>query len=175
MKAQMHQKKVQASETTITQFVLPNDTNTLNNLRGGQLLHWMDLAAAISAQKHANSIVVTVAVDHVSFDKPIRLGDVVTIKASLTRAFKSSMEIFMEVWADNIPGNTHEKSNEAYFTFVAIDERGKPIPVPVVVPESEEEHKRYNDALTRREIRLVLAGRLKPENAAGIQKWLQSK
>ena len=161
----MSNKKVSESATTMTQLVLPNDTNTMGNLRGGKLLHWMDVAAAICAQKHADSIVVTAAVDSVSFENPIGLGEVVTMKARITRAFRTSMEIFIEVWADSFPAKTRTKSNEAYYTFVAIDSNGKPQPVPEVITETKDESDLYDGALRRRELRLVLGGRLKPNEA----------
>src|SRR5690606_3483137 len=127
------------SYTVMNELVLPNDTNTLNNLRGGSLLHWMDIAAAISAQKHCNRIVVTASVDNVSFRHPIKLGDVITIEAQLSRAFNTSMEVRLTVWAQNIPSGTKVKSNEAFYTFVAIDENSKPVVVPELIPETEDE------------------------------------
>ncbi len=165
----MEGKKVSESVTNMTELVLPNDTNTLNNLRGGKVLHWMDMAAAISAQKHSSSIVVTAGVDNVSFENPIKLGDVVTLKASVTRAFRTSMELIIEVWAEDVPSQTRYKSNEAYYTFVALDYRGNPKPVPPVIPESKAEKLRYEGALRRRELRLVLAGRMKPEDAVELK------
>ena len=121
-------KKVNASvsKTTLTELVLPNDTNPLNNLMGGRLLHWMDIAAAIAAQKHSNSIVVTASVDGVSFKEAIQLGDVVTLTAKVTRAFNSSMEIYIDVWVQNLRTGVKHKSNEAISTFVALDDEGKP-------------------------------------------------
>ncbi|MCH8330797.1 MAG: acyl-CoA thioesterase [Bacteroidetes bacterium] len=162
-------KKVSDSFTRMTQFVLPNDTNTLNNLRGGRLLHWMDLAAAIAAQKHSSRIVVTASVDNVSFDHPIHLGDVVTIDASVTRSFNTSIEIYLEVWAENIPSKTRYRSNEAFYTFVALNEKGKPTHVPNIEAETETEKLRYKAALARRELRLVLAGRMKASESEGVK------
>jgi len=158
-------KFARESLVTMTEFVLPNDTNTLNNLMGGRLMHWMDIASAISAQKHSNRIVVTASVDNVSFKKPIRLGNVVTLKAQVTRAFNSSMEVAIEVWAEDIPSGTNLESNRAFFTFVAVDQMGKPIDVPELVPETDEEKELYDGALRRRQLRLVLAKRMAPEDA----------
>jgi acyl-CoA hydrolase len=165
----MKSKSPAESQTIMNELVLPNDTNTLNNLMGGRLLHLMDIAAAITAQKHSNRIVVTASVDNVSFKEPIKLGDVVTIIANITRSFNSSMEIRLEVWAENIPSGTRSKSNEAFYTFVAVDQTGRPIPVPLVKPSSEQEQKLYDAALRRRQLRLVLAGKMKPDDATELK------
>ncbi|MBL7811131.1 MAG: acyl-CoA thioesterase [Bacteroidetes bacterium] len=157
------------SLTLMNELVLPNDTNTLNNLMGGRLLHWMDICAAIAGQKHSNEIVVTASVDSVSFKEPIRLGDVVTLRAWVTRSFNSSMEVLIEVWAENIPRGEKVKCNEAYYTFVALDSRHKPVPVPELVPETEEEKRIYDGALRRRQVRLVLAGKMKPDEAVELK------
>lgn len=157
------------SLTIMNELVLPNDTNTLNNLMGGRLLHWMDIAAAISAQKHSNRIVVTASVDNVSFKQPIKLGDVITIEAKVTRSFNTSLEVRLDVWAENIPSGTRVKSNEAYYTFVAVDQSGRTIPVPELVPESEEETELYNGALRRRQLRLVLGGKMKADEASELK------
>ena len=149
----------------MTELVLPNDTNTLNNLMGGRLMHWMDIVSAISAQKHCNRIVVTASVDNISFREPIRLGDVVTLKAKVTRAFSSSVEVRIDVSAENIPSGTRIESNSAYFTFVAVDQSGRPIDVPEVEPETDEEKELYSGALRRRQLRLILGGRMKPHEA----------
>lgn len=153
----------------MNELVLPNDTNTLNNLMGGRLLHWMDIAAAIAAQKHSNKIVVTASVDNVSFHHPIKLGDVVTLEAKVTRAFTTSVEVRLDVWAENIPSGTRFKSNEAYYTFVALAEDGKTVPVPPVSIETEEEKKLFDGALRRRQLRLILAGRMKPDEATELK------
>ncbi len=153
----------------MTELVLPNDTNTLNNLMGGRLMHWMDIVSAISAQKHSNRIVVTASVDNVSFKKPIRLGNVVTLKAQVTRAFSSSMEVAIEVWAEDIPTGERIESNRAFFTFVAVDQMGKPIDVPELTPETPEEQELYEGALRRRQLRLVLGKRMKPEDAKELK------
>ncbi|TNE81593.1 MAG: acyl-CoA thioesterase [Bacteroidetes bacterium] len=153
------------STTIMNELVLPNDTNTLNNLMGGRLLHWMDIVSAIAAQKHSNRTVVTASVDSVSFNQSIALGDVVTLKSYVTRAFRTSMEVFIEVWCENIPKGTRFKCNEAYYTFVAVDGNGRPISVPEIKPETEEEITKYDGALRRRQLRLILAGRMVPDDA----------
>ncbi len=158
-------KKCNDSLVTMTELVLPNDTNPLNNLMGGRLMHWMDIAAAISAQKHSNRIVVTASVDNISFSKPINLGNVVTLEAFVTRAFNSSMEVFIQVSAEDIPSGRKTETNSAFFTFVAVDQTGRPIDVPEVHPESDLEMELYEGALRRRQLRLVLAKRMKPEDA----------
>jgi len=162
-------KSVQASRVIRTDMVLPNDTNPLNNLMGGRIMHLMDIAAAISAQKHANRIVVTASVDNVSFGSPIQMGDVVTLEAQVTRAFNSSMEVFVKVFAENIPKGTKTLSNSAFLTFVAVDQSGKPIMVPEAIPETDQEKELFEGALRRRELRLVLANRMKPEDASELQ------
>lgn len=158
-------KFTKESYVTMTELVLPNDTNTLNNLMGGRLMHWMDIVSAIAAQKHSNRIVVTASVDNVSFGKPIQLGNVVTLKAQVTRAFSSSMEVRIEVDAEDIPSGEKFASNSAYFTFVAVDQAGKPIDVPEAIPETDDEKEYYEGALRRRQLRLVLAGRMNPNDA----------
>ncbi len=162
----MSKKKfVKDSMVNMTEFVLPNDTNTLNNLMGGRMMHFMDIAAAISAQKHCNRIVVTASVDHVSFKKGISLGSVVTLRSFVTRSFNSSMEVRIEVWVEDLTRNTKEKSNEAYFTFVAVDQNGNPINVPPIHPETDVEKAYYEGALRRRQLRLILDGKMEPEDA----------
>jgi len=165
----IHQKFVKESLTTMTELVLPNDTNTLNNLMGGKMMHWMDIVSAIAAQKHSNRIVVTASVDNVSFAQPIKLGNVVALRAQVTRAFNSSMEVFIEVWGEDIPAGQRYISNTAFFTFVAMDQNGKPTIVPEVVPETEEEKSLFASALRRRQLRLVLAGRMKPNDASELK------
>ncbi|MEZ0538793.1 acyl-CoA thioesterase [Fibrella arboris] len=162
-------KRASESHTIMTEMVLPNDTNTLNNLMGGRLLHFMDIAAAIAAQKHSNRVVVTASVDNVSFAEPIKLGNIVTMKAQVTRAFSSSMEVFIEVWAEDIPAGVRVSTNSAYYTFVAVDQSGRPIEVPPVIAESDDEKARYESALRRRQLRLVLAGRMKPQEATELR------
>jgi len=162
-------KTPKQSEVTMTEMVLPNDTNTLNNLMGGRLLHWMDICAAISAQKHSNRIVVTASVDNVSFTEPIRLGNIITMHARVTRAFNSSMEVFLEVWAEDIPAGLRVSTNRAFYTFVAVDQNGRPIEVPPLLPETEADEELFVSALRRRQLRLVLAGRMKPSEAVELK------
>ena len=166
-------KRASESHTIMTEMVLPNDTNTLNNLMGGRLLHFMDIAAAIAAQKHSNRVVVTASVDNVSFAEPIRLGNIVTMKAQVTRAFSSSMEVFIEVWAEDIPAGVRVSTNSAFYTFVAVDQSGRPIEVPPVIAETDDEKSRYESALRRRQLRLVLAGRRKPQEASELRALLE--
>lgn len=162
-------KPASESLTITNELILPNDTNPLHNLMGGRLLHLMDIAAAISAQKHSNHVVVTASVDNVSFKQPVKLGDVITIKAKVTRAFRTSMEVRLEVWAENIPSGSSVKSNEAFYTFVALDNEGKPVNVPELIPETDEEKQLFETAQFRRELRLILAGKMKAENASGLK------
>ena len=157
----MHGKAPKESVVIMTEIVLPNDTNALGNLRGGRILHWMDIASAIAGGKHSNAVVVTASVDNVSFENPIKLGDVVTITARVTRVFNTSMETHIEVWAENLPSETRYKCNQAYYTFVALDSNGRPKKSPPLIPETPEEQSFYDSALGRRELRLVLAGKLK--------------
>lgn len=162
-------KKPSDSCVTMTELVLPNDTNTLNNLMGGRLMHWMDVVSAIAAQKHSNRIVVTASADNISFNHAIELGDVVTLTAKVSRAFNSSMEVYIEVYAENIPSGTKFKSHSAFFTFVAVDQGGRPIDIPELIPETEEEQELYDGALRRRQLRLVLAKRMRPEEATELK------
>lgn len=142
---------------------------------GGRLLHWMDIAAAISAQKHCNRIVVTASVDNVSFKQPIKLGDVVTIEAKVTRSFNTSVEVRLDVWAENVPSSTRVKSNEAYYTFVALDQDGQKVSVPELLPESEEDIELFNGALRRRQLRLILSGKMQPNDASELKALFTAK
>lgn len=151
------------SETT--HMVLPNDTNMMGNLFGGQLLKWLDMSCAISAHRHCKHVTVTAAVNNVSFDVPIKLGDMVTIKAHVSRSFSSSMEVWADVWTENQFTGEKIKCNSAIYTFVALGPDGRPVPVPPVTPVTEEEKIRYGGALRRRQLRLILAGKMKPEEA----------
>lgn len=171
----MAQKTPAYSRTIMTEIVLPNDTNALHNLRGGKILHWMDIASAIAAGKHSQAVVVTVSVDQVSFDNPIKVGDVVTIEAKVTRAYNTSVETHIEVWAENLPSQNKYKCNTAYYTFVALDSNGRPKKMDTVVPETEEEKAQYEGALKRREIRLILAGRIKAEEAESLKALFETK
>ena len=165
----MQGKSPKESYTIMNELVLPNDTNTLNNLMGGRLLHWMDIASAISAQKHCNRIVVTASVDNVSFKAPIKLGDVISIEAKVSRAFTTSVEVRMDVWAENIPSGTRVKSNEAYYTFVALDSEGNTVKVPELIPETAEEVMLFEGALRRRQLRLILGGKMSPDDATELK------
>jgi acyl-CoA hydrolase len=153
-------KPVAESKVITTQLVLPNDTNELGNLLGGTLMHWMDIIAAICAQRHAGRVCVTASVDELIFHHPIRLGEIVTLNASLNRAFRSSMEIGVLVTAQGRENAPSRRANTAYLTFVAIDESGRPVPVPEVVPETVDERRRYEEAQARRTHRL---SRRKPD------------
>jgi len=157
------------SQVIMTELVLPNDTNNFGNLMGGRLMYWMDIAAALSAVKHCAAPVVTASVDNISFENPIKLGNVVHIEAKVTRAFKSSMEVHLKVWGEDAVQQYRYKSNEAYLTFVALDPNGKPRPVNQIVPETEEEKKLFEGALRRRQVRLILGGKMKPEDAQELK------
>lgn len=159
------EKKASDSLVLMTELVLPNDTNTFGNLMGGRLMYWMDIAAALSAMKHCAAPVVTASVDNISFENPIKLGNVVHIEAKVTRAFRSSMEVHLQVWGEDAIQQYRYKSNEAYLTFVALDPNGRPRPVAGLTPETEEEQRLYEGALRRRQVRLILGGKLKPEDA----------
>lgn len=149
---------------------MPNDTNPLNNLRGGNLMHWMDMAAGVCAARHSASYVVTASVDHLSFQLPVPLGDVVTIEATITRSFNTSMEINVEVYGGSLKGGDVRLCTHAYFTFVAVDDKEtKPRPVPPVLPVTRKEKNLYEGAKRRRELRLILSGRMKPSDAAEIR------
>lgn len=165
----METKSPQESLVVRSELVLPNDTNTLGNLMGGKLMFWMDIAAAVSAMKHANCPVVTASVDNVSFSNPIKLGNLLTIESKVTRAFNSSMEVFLRVWGEDLHAKFKYLSNEAYMTFVALNPNGKPHHVPQIVPETEEEQKIYDGALQRRQLRLILGGKMKPEEAGELR------
>lgn len=158
-------KKASESVIVMTELVLPNDTNTFGNLMGGRLMYWMDIAAALAAMKHCNAPVVTASVDNISFENPIKLGNVVHIEAKVTRAFTSSMEVHMYVWGEDVIQQYKYKSNEAYYTFVSLDPNGKPRPVNKLIPESEDEMKLFEGALRRRQLRLVLGGKMKADDA----------
>ena len=152
----MDRKTMSESRVTTMEMVQPNDTNTLANLMGGRLMHWMDIASAIAAQKHSNRVVVTVSADRISFHHPIRLGNVVTLTAMVTRSFRTSMEVYATVEAEDIPSGTKFRTNDAFFTFVALDGYGSPVRVPEVFPEEDWERELYEGALSRRQTRLKL-------------------
>lgn len=165
----MNAKKAIKSFASTAHIVLPNDTNTLGNLMGGQLLKWMDITGAISAHRHCKKAVVTASVGNVSFQKPIKLGDIVTINAKVSRAFTTSMEVVLEVTVEDAESGEHQQSNVAMYTFVALDNKGKPTVAPELIPESEEEKERYDAALRRKQLNLILAGKLQPDEASELK------
>ena len=154
------QKRVKDSQVEMTELVLPNDTNQLGNLLGGRLMHWIDIAAALASMRHAGKVCVTAAVDNMSFHAPIKLGSVVILKASVNRAFNTSMEVGVRVEVENPRDGTSFHANTAYLTFVGIDQNNKPIPAPPIVPESQEELRRFESAGVRRQTRLEERSRL---------------
>ncbi len=165
----MKAKFARETATTTTEIVLPNDTNALGNLHGGKLMLWMDIVSAISAHRFCKRVVVTASVNNISFRESIKLGSIVTLEAKVSRAFHTSMEVFIDVWVeDRVTGNK-KKHNEAIYTFVAVDQAGAPLPVPELVPETDEEKKRYDGALRRRQLSLILAGKMKPEDATELK------
>jgi len=165
----MEGKKCSVSFTIMNELVLPNDTNIFGNLMGGRLMYWMDIAAGIAAGKHCNAPSMTASVDNLSFKNPIKLGNTVHIQAKVSRAFNTSMEIHLKVWGEDSQQQYRYESNEAYFTFVALDPNGKPRPVPELIPESDEEKKVYDGALRRRQLRLILAGKMQPDDATELR------
>lgn len=165
----MQPKSPADSLIVMTELVLPNDTNLFGNLMGGRLMYWMDIAAALAAQKHCNVPCVTASVDNISFENPIKLGNSVHIEAKITRAFTTSMEIHLRVWGEDLTQQFKYKSNEAYYTFVALDPNRKPRPVPPVQVNNEEEKKLFDGALRRRQLRLILGGKMKPDDAAELK------
>lgn len=165
----MTDKKPAESLIVMTELVLPNDTNTFGNLMGGRLMYWMDIASALSATRHCNNPVVTASVDNISFTSPIRLGNVVHIEAKVTRAFNTSMEVHMNVWCEDLIKKNKYKSNEAYYTFVSLDQEGQSKKVPTLVPETEEEKLLFDSALRRRQLRLILGGKMKPDDALELK------
>ena len=169
MNQAMKSKTPQETYNVMSELVLPNDTNTLGNLMGGKLMYWMDIASAISAMKHCNCQVVTASVDNVSFANPIKLGNILTIESTVTRAFNTSMEVYLKVWGEDLHAQYKYLTNEAYLTFVALDPNGKPRKVPDLVPQTAEETARFEGALRRRQIRLILGGKMKPEDAGEVR------
>ena len=147
-------KKISDSQITMTELVLPNYTNQLGNLLGGQLMHWIDICAALSAAKHNQRVCVTASVDRIDFHHPIRLGDAVTLTSTINRVFKTSMEVGVKVYAQNFREGTKVHTNTAYLTFVSVDNDGKPVEGIEGIPETIDEKRRYDEALQRRENRL---------------------
>lgn len=167
---QMKSKKAEETLSITTKIVLPNDTNPLGNLFGGELLAWMDVISSVSAHRHCKRVVVTASVNNVSFQQPIPQSSIVTLEAKVSRAFTSSMEVFVDVFVENPLTGKRSKSNEAIYTFVAVDQNGGPIQVPELVPVTEEEVERYNGALRRKQLSLILAGKLAPQKATELKK-----
>jgi len=165
----MKTKKASETVAVTTHIVLPNDTNTLGNLFGGQLLAWMDVIASVSAQRHCRRVVVTASVNNVSFREPILQSSIVTLEAKVSRAFSSSMEVFVDVYVEDAISGVRRKCNEAIYTFVAVDQLGGPINVPELIPETPEEIERYEGALRRKQLSLILAGKLKPCEATELK------
>lgn len=163
-------KTAESTKTIMTEIVLPNDTNTLGNLMGGKLLHWMDICAAISAHRCSNRIVVTASVNNVSFSHPIKLGDIVTLEAKVSRTFNSSMEVYIDVFVEDHRTGARKQCNNAIYTFVAVDQIGSPISVPEVIAETDVEKERFEGALRRRQLSLILAGKMKPADATELKK-----
>lgn len=150
----MSKKTVKESMVTMTELVLPNDTNQLGNLLGGKLMHWIDICAAMAASKHSNRVCVTASVDKIDFIQPIRLGNVVNLIASVNKVFNTSMEVGVKVYRESHLEGTRVHANTAYLTFVSVDEFGKPVKTNEIIPETDEEKRRYEEAGIRRKNRL---------------------
>ena len=165
----MKAKTPEESRTIMTDLVLPSETNPLNNLFGGELLARMDRAASIAARRHSRRIVVTASVNHVAFNRAIPLGSAVTVEAKVSRAFNSSMEIYIDVWTEDRESGERTKANEAIYTFVAVDETGRPVRIPELMPETKIEKIRFDGALRRKQLSLVLAGKMKPKDATELR------
>lgn len=165
----MTAKTPEQTKTIMTDLVLPSETNPLNNLFGGELLARMDRCASIAARRHSRRIVVTASVNHVAFNRSVPLGSVVTVEAKVSRAFKTSMEVFLDVWIEDRESGQRTKANEAIYTFVAVDETGRPVEVPEITPETDLEKERFAAALRRKQLSLVLAGKMKPQEATELK------
>ena len=157
------------SKTILTDIVLPGETNPLNNLFGGELLARMDRAASIAARRHSRRIVVTASVNHVAFNRAVPLGSVVTVEAKVSRAFKTSMEVFIDVWIEDRESGDKTKASEAIYTFVAVDETARPIVIPEILPETDLEKERFDAALRRKQLSLLLSGKIKPNEATELK------
>jgi len=157
------------SLTILTDIVLPGETNALGNLFGGELLARMDRACSISAQRHSREIVVTASVNHVSFDNVVPVGSVVTIEAKVSRAFTSSMEVYVDVWVEDRASQKRSKVNEGIYTFVAVNKQGIPTRVPPIKPETSLEKERYKSALRRKQLSLILSGKMSPDQATELK------
>ena len=168
----MKPKSPTLSQCRTAELVLPNDTNVLGNLMGGRLLHFMDICAAIAAQRHSNKTVVTASVDNVDFQSAIKLGEVVILESIVNRAFTTSMETEINVWAEDNTAGVRRKCNRAFYTFVALDENGRPVPVPPIEPETDDQRERFEAAAQQRKLRLILSGRLKLDDARHLHDHL---
>ena len=166
----MKSRKAKETLSITTKVVLPNDTNTIGNLFGGELLAWMDLIASVAAHRHCRRVVVTASVNHVSFQKPIQQASIVTLEAKVSRSFYSSMEVIIDVSVEDQVTGKKIKCNDAIYTFVAVDQHGRPIQVPELIPETDEEKERYEAALRRKQLSLILAGKIKPSEATELKK-----
>lgn len=166
-------KKASDSLTVMTNIVLPNETNSLRNLFGGELLAKMDRCASISAARHCARRVVTASVNHVSFNHPIPEAGIVILESKVSRAFSTSMEIYVDVWLDDVINNRKIHTNEGIYTFVAVDEYNKPVPIPQMEPETDLEKERYEAAFRRKELSLILSGRMKPLESVELKKLFQ--
>jgi len=170
----MEAKHPKDSLTILTDLVLPGETNYLDNLFGGELLARMDRACSIAARRHSRRIVVTASVNHVAFNKSVPVGSVVVVEAKVSRAFKTSMEIYVDVWIEDRQSGFKTKVNEGIYTFVAVDETGKPVEIPQIIPETELEKERFDAALRRKQLSLVLAGKMDPQNATELKALFKS-
>ena len=159
-------RTVASTQSEMTELVLPNDTNTLGNLLGGRLMHFIDMTGAMAAYRHSRTYIVTAAMDHIDFIQPVHLGNLVTLKSSVNRAFNTSMEVGVKVWAEDTQTGKVAHVASAFLIFVAIDREGRRVRVPEVVPETPEEQRHYADALLRREHREAEQARRKLEKAA---------
>jgi acyl-CoA hydrolase len=146
-------RPVRDSQSEMNEIVLPNDANPLSALLGGRLMHWIDMAGAMAAHRHSRNYIVTAAIDHLDFWVPVHVGDLVILRSSVNRVFHSSMEVGVKVWVENYIADNCQHVSSAYLTFVAVDGKGKHLPVAAVVPETDEQRRRYDDAGHRREIR----------------------
>jgi len=165
----MKLKTPKDSLTILTDIVLPGETNPLDNLFGGELLARMDRASSIAARRHSRRIVVTAAVNHVAFSKAVPVGSVISIEAKVSRVFNTSMEIFIDVWIEDRETGIRSKANEAIYTFVAVDTTNTPVKIEQIEPETDLEKERFAGALRRKQLSLVLSGRMKPKDATELK------
>ena len=157
----MEPKPVRESISEYSELALPNDANGLGNVLGGKVMHLVDLAGALAAMRHARMPVVTASIDYMNFLHPVRIGQLILLRSSVNRVFRTSMEVGVKVWVENLMTGLRLHTSSAYLTFVAIDREGKAVPIPPVIPETEDELRRYRQAGERREYRLAMRDRLK--------------